>query len=73
MMLSFKIENVSASERIKLSILSYILFDMPDAIFMKWISSKTPYPKHYGYQGTHFNIGVTLEQKDQPIPDITFI
>ncbi len=73
MVLSFKLENVSPSDKIMLSILTYILFDMPDALFMKWISSNTPYPKHYGYQGNHFNIGISLEQKEQPITDLTFL
>lgn len=33
---------------------------MPDSVLMEWNTPDTPYPKHYGFQGDVFNLGVTL-------------
>ena len=63
MILSFKLENLTEEEKVLLPILTYILYDMPDAVFMGWNTPETPYPKHYGYQTTHFNIGITFASK----------
>lgn len=46
---------------------------MPDSILMKWNTPKTPYPKHYGFQGNHFNLGLSFEQTDKPISDMQFL
>jgi hypothetical protein len=67
------VERATPTERILLPILSYILFDMPDAVFMKWLTPRTPYPKHHGYQGSHFNIGITFEPSDKPKTDHQFL
>lgn len=73
--MSFKLENVPESDRVPLQILSYLLYDMPDSPMMRWNSPDTPYPKLYGYQETHFNIGITLEiktEEDNPNKKINY-
>ena len=47
---------------------------MPGAVLMQWNTPETPYPKHYGYQTTHFNIGITFASKEgKNISDAEFL
>jgi len=62
-MLSYRLsDNLPAEESVRLQLLSYMLFDLPDSPFQKWLSMQLPYPKLYGMRGETFNIGFCLDQ-----------
>jgi len=57
-MLSYRLPaNLPEEDSIRLQLLSYLLFDLPDSPFQKWLGFDVPYPKLYGMRGDTFNIG----------------
>ena len=46
---------------------------MPEAPLMGWNNPKAPYPAHYGYQTTHFNIGISFPNQEKGISDSMFL
>jgi hypothetical protein len=61
-MLSFKLPALSTEESIRLQLLSYLLYDLPDSPFQKWLGVDLPYPRLYGMRGDTFNLGFCTEE-----------
>lgn len=66
LLLSYRVDQATPQEATLLEILSYLLFDMPESPFMRFLSPDTPYPALYGFRQRYFNVGVTFQLPPPP-------